>query len=323
MEHYLEHTNYPIWEFLQKGNGHVQVSTDTKGKIRVLPPKMAEEILARERERKARTTLPMAITEDHLEKFHKMTDAKEMWEAIKSKFGGNDKSKKMQKYLLNQQFKSFSISNSEGLHKVMIGVDTLNFDDLYNNLRVFESNVKGSTRSFSSTQNMAFFSSDNTSCTNEVNIAFGVFTSSGHKSQKEGSTSYTDDLMYSFFDNQSSVLQLDHEDLEHVDKFDLEEIDFKWQVAMISTRLKKFYKKTERKLHFDAKEPVGFEKSNVECFNYHNTGHFSRECRSKGNQDSRRRDARNTGYKARDNGKGPAKQDKHKAMVTIDGEGVD
>nr|GFB80111.1 ribonuclease H-like domain-containing protein [Tanacetum cinerariifolium] len=92
---------------------------------------------------------------------------------------------------------------------------------------------------------------------------------------------------------------------------------------MISTRLKKFYKKTERKLHFDAKEPVGFKKSNVECFNCHNTGHFSRECRSKGNQDSRRRDARNTRYKARDNGKGPAKQDKHKAMFTIDGEGVD
>nr|GEX52856.1 copia protein [Tanacetum cinerariifolium] len=45
--------------------------------------------------------------------------------------------------------------------------------------------------------------------------------------------------------------------------------------------------------------------------------------RSKRNQDSRRRDAGNTGYKARDNGKRSAKRDKHKAMVTIDGEGVD
>ncbi|GJR43127.1 hypothetical protein Tco_1311230 [Tanacetum coccineum] len=78
MEHYLEHTDYPIWEVIQKGNGPVLVTTDTNGQIKVLPPKTAEEILARERERKARTTLLMAIPEDHLAKFHKMTDAKEM-----------------------------------------------------------------------------------------------------------------------------------------------------------------------------------------------------------------------------------------------------
>ncbi|GJR03214.1 hypothetical protein Tco_0526198 [Tanacetum coccineum] len=90
---------------------------DTQGQIKVLPPRTAEEILSRERERKARTTLLMALPEDHLAKFHKMTDAKEMWDAIKSRFGGNDESKKMQKYILKQQFKGFSVSNSEGLHK--------------------------------------------------------------------------------------------------------------------------------------------------------------------------------------------------------------
>ncbi|GJZ31824.1 hypothetical protein Tco_0576871 [Tanacetum coccineum] len=56
----------------------------------------------KERERKARTTLLMALRKDHLAKFHKMTDAKEMWDAIKSSFGGNDESKKMQKYILKQ-----------------------------------------------------------------------------------------------------------------------------------------------------------------------------------------------------------------------------
>nr|GEZ43821.1 xylulose kinase-1 [Tanacetum cinerariifolium] len=185
MEHYLEHTDYSIWEVIQKGNGPVQVSTDTHGQIKVLPSKTAEEILARERERKARTTLLMAIPEDHLAKFHKMTDVKEMWEAIKFRFGRNDESKKMQKYLLKQQFKSFFVSNSEGLHK-----------------------------GYDSTQNVTFVSSENTSCTNEVNTAYGVSTSSGHNSQKEGSSSYTDDLMYSFFANQYSGPQLNHEDLK-------------------------------------------------------------------------------------------------------------
>ncbi|GKG06167.1 hypothetical protein Tco_0326253 [Tanacetum coccineum] len=89
----------------------------------------------------------MALPEDHLAKFHKMTDAKEMWDAIKSRFGGNDESKKIQKYILKQQFEGFSVFNSEGLHK---GYDSLSFDDLYNNLRVFENDVKGSTASSSS-----------------------------------------------------------------------------------------------------------------------------------------------------------------------------
>ncbi|GJY68554.1 hypothetical protein Tco_0471536 [Tanacetum coccineum] len=81
MEHYLAHTDYPIWEVIQRGYGPVSVSTDTNDVIKVLPPKTTEEILARERERKARTTLLMALPEDHLTKFHKMTNAKDMWEA--------------------------------------------------------------------------------------------------------------------------------------------------------------------------------------------------------------------------------------------------
>ncbi|GKD97075.1 ribonuclease H-like domain-containing protein, partial [Tanacetum coccineum] len=251
MEHYLAHTDYPIWEVIQNGNGPVSITTDTSGQIKVLPPRTAEEIVARERERKARTTLLMALPEDHLAKFHKMTDAKEMWDAIKSRFGGNDESKKMQKYILKQQFEGFSVSNTEGLHKgydrslpfawsqvslimrTKPGVDSLSFDDLYNNLRVFVSDVKGSTASM---------------------------------------------------------------------------------------RMKKIYKKTGRKLQFDAKEPVGFDKTKVECYNCHKTGHFARECRIKGNQDNMRRDAWNSGTK---DGSRTRQKEDSKALVTIDGEGVD
>ncbi|GKF50332.1 hypothetical protein Tco_0146799 [Tanacetum coccineum] len=114
MKHYLAHTDYPIWEVIQRGNGPVSVSTDTNYVIKVLPPKTADEILAREKEIKSRTTLLMALPEDHLAKFH---DVKEMWKAIKSRFSGNDESKKMQKYILKQQFEGFSVSNAEGLHK--------------------------------------------------------------------------------------------------------------------------------------------------------------------------------------------------------------
>ncbi|GKE08021.1 hypothetical protein Tco_1411572, partial [Tanacetum coccineum] len=227
MEYYLAHTDYTIWEVIQNGNGPVSITTDTQGQIKVLPPRTAEAILARERERKARTTLLMALPEDHLAKFHKMTDAKEMWDAIKSRFGGNDESKKMQKYILKQQFEGFSVSNLEGLHKgydrfqsllsqleihragvstedanqkflrsltsawsqvslimrTKPGVDSLSFDDLYNNLRVFENDVKGSTASPSNTQNVAFVF-ENTISTNDVSTAYGVSNTSSHNSQR-------------------------------------------------------------------------------------------------------------------------------------------
>ncbi|GKC25332.1 reverse transcriptase domain-containing protein, partial [Tanacetum coccineum] len=91
MEHYLAHTDYPVWEVIQNGNGHVSISTDTQGQIKILPPKSAEEILAREKERKKRTTLLMALPEDHLARFHNISNAKEMWDAIKTRFGGNAK----------------------------------------------------------------------------------------------------------------------------------------------------------------------------------------------------------------------------------------
>nr|GEX87882.1 xylulose kinase-1 [Tanacetum cinerariifolium] len=78
MEHYLSHTDYPIWQVIHNGNGLVSVTTDTNGMIKFLPPKTAEEVVAREKERNARTTLLMALPEDHLAKFHKMANAKEI-----------------------------------------------------------------------------------------------------------------------------------------------------------------------------------------------------------------------------------------------------
>nr|GEW56417.1 hypothetical protein [Tanacetum cinerariifolium] len=279
-------------------NGPVSVTTDTNGIIKVLPSKTAEEVVARERERKARITLLMALPEDHLAKFYKVIDVKEMWEAIKSRFEGLHKGYDRFQTLLSQlEIYGAGVSHEDANHKFLRslpsswsqvaliirtkpGLDTLSFDDLYNNLRVFEHDFKGSS-------------------------------------------SYTDEVIHSLFLNQSSAPQLDYDDLEKINDDDMEEMDLKWQVAMISMRIKKFYKRTERKLQFDTKDPVGFDKTKVECFNCHKMRHFARDCRAKGNQDSRRRDARYNVNKTKDNGRIPAYQDDSKALVTIDGEDID
>nr|GEV16722.1 reverse transcriptase domain-containing protein [Tanacetum cinerariifolium] len=159
--------------------------------------------------------------------------------------------------------------------------------------------------------------------TNDVSIAYSVSSPSVSKSQKEGSSTYTYKVIHSFFENHTSAPQLDYNDLEQINDDDMEEIDLKWQVAMISMRIKKFHKRTGRKLQFDTKDPVGFDKTKVECFNCHKIGHFTRDCRAKGNQDHKRRDDGYNGNKARDNGRRPAYQDDSKALVTIDGEDID
>ncbi|GJS02999.1 hypothetical protein Tco_0319507 [Tanacetum coccineum] len=147
------------------------------------------------------------------------------------------------------------------------GIDDLDIDDLYNNLKVFEADIKGSSGSSSNSQDVAFLSAEDTSSSNEVNTANGVSTASGHNSQGQASSSsYTDDLMFSFFANQSNSPQLDDEDLEQIDHDDLEEIDLKWQVSILSMRVKR--------------------------------GHFARECRAPRNQRNKNGDVR---YRSRDN----------------------
>ncbi|GJV71160.1 hypothetical protein Tco_1491155 [Tanacetum coccineum] len=117
-------------------------------------------------------------------------------------------------------------------------LDTLSMDDLYNNLKVYESEIKGKSSSSLNSQNVAFVSSDNSSSTNEtVNTAHSVSAAS---SKDQASTaSYVDDVMFSFFANQSNAPQLDYEDLEQIDADDLEEMDLKWQVAMLTMRVKR------------------------------------------------------------------------------------
>ncbi|PWA44152.1 hypothetical protein CTI12_AA517980 [Artemisia annua] len=117
MEHYLEYIDNDVWKVIQNGNSKKRISVGKDGTVKVLPPVTAAEIHAVEKERKARTILLMAIPKEHLRRFHGMDAAKEIWEAIRIRFGGNANSKKMQKAILKQQFEAFTVSSSEGLEK--------------------------------------------------------------------------------------------------------------------------------------------------------------------------------------------------------------
>ncbi|GJV51670.1 ribonuclease H-like domain-containing protein [Tanacetum coccineum] len=228
------------------GDSVSSVALASAGAEGPIPPKIAEQKLARKNKLKAKSTLMLAILDEHILKFHACKDAKSLWEAIKNRFGGNKESKKMQKTILKQNYKNFTTSSQERLDKT--------YD----------------------------------SSTNEtVNTAHSVSAAS---SKDQASTaSYDDDVMFSFFSNQSNAPQLDNEDLEQIDADDLEEIDLKWQVAMLTMRVKRFIKKTGRKLDLNGKETVGFDRTKVECYNCHRRGHFARECRAPRNQGNKNR----------------------------------
>nr|GEV60009.1 hypothetical protein [Tanacetum cinerariifolium] len=97
-----------------------------------------------------------------------------------------------------------------------------------------------------------------------------------------------DAVIYSFFASQSNSPQLDNEDLKKSDLDDLEEMDLKWQMAMLTMRARRFLKRTRRNLDANGTYTIGFDMSKVKCYNCHIRGHFAKECRSP--RDNRNKD---------------------------------
>ncbi|GKD94769.1 uncharacterized mitochondrial protein-like protein [Tanacetum coccineum] len=238
----------------------------------------------------------MALPNEHQLKFNSYKDAKTLMQAIENRFRGNAATKKTQKNLLKQQYENFAASSTEVIeqtyerlqklisqlemhgevisqeeinHKFLRSllqewtmhtivwrnkpeIETLSLDDLFNNLKAYES--KGDVDSSTTLENLS------------------------------------DVVIYSFFASQLSIPRLDNEGLQQIHPDDLEEIDLRWNIAMITMRARRFLKNTRRKLDIANKERIGFDKSKVECFNYHKKGHFIRKCRAPRNQDSKNKE---------------------------------
>ncbi|GKA01130.1 putative ribonuclease H-like domain-containing protein, partial [Tanacetum coccineum] len=147
-----------------------------EGVMTKMPITTAEEKAQRRLEVKARSTLMMGIPNEHQLKFNSIKDAKKLLEAVEKRF--EDVNQKLLRSL-SPEWKTHVV-----VWRNKADLDTMSMDDLYNNLKVYEPEVKGMSTSSSSTQNMAFVSSstNNTSITNgAVNIAQEVNTAHGSK----------------------------------------------------------------------------------------------------------------------------------------------
>ncbi|GKB24465.1 hypothetical protein Tco_0863866 [Tanacetum coccineum] len=197
-------------EVIKNGNTTPKI-TVVEGVEKVMPPTTAEEKAQKRLEVKARSTLMMGIPNEHQLNFNSIKDAKLLMEAVEKRFGGN----KLLRSLLPEWNTHVVVWRNK------TDLDTISMDDLYNNCKVYEPEVKGMSSSSSSTQNMAFVSSlnNNNSCTNgAVSTAQAVNTSNGvsaANTQVNASNidNFSDAVICAFLASQPNNPQIAHEDL--------------------------------------------------------------------------------------------------------------
>ncbi|GJY72964.1 putative ribonuclease H-like domain-containing protein [Tanacetum coccineum] len=173
-------------------------------------PVTTKEKAQKKNDVKARSILLMALPNEHQFTFNQYKDAKTLFAAIQTRFGGNVATKKTQKTLLKQSYENFNAPSTESL------------DSIFNRLQKIVSQY----------------------CPNLSNAT-----------------------VYAFLANQPNGSQLVHEDLEKIHEDDLEEMDLKWQLALLSMRARKYYQRTRKNITINGSDTAGYDKSKKRKWN--------------------------------------------------------
>nr|GEV94086.1 hypothetical protein [Tanacetum cinerariifolium] len=187
-------------------------------------------------------------------------------EAIEKRFRGNKESKKVQKTLLKQHYENFNRTSSEGLDQIYdrlqklisqleIHEKTTSQEDMnLKLLRSLPSEWKTHTPIWRNKPDLETLSMDD--LYNNLKI------------YEAEVMSISDAVIYSFFASQSNSLQLNNKDLKQIDPNDLEEIDLKWKMAMLTMRARRFLQKTGRNLSVKETDTIGFDKTKCDKLAY-------------------------------------------------------
>nr|GEV68474.1 hypothetical protein [Tanacetum cinerariifolium] len=231
IEQYFLMTDYSLWEVILNGDSPIPTRV-IDCVVQPVALTTAEQRLTRKNELKARGTLLMALSDKHHLKFNIHKDAKTLIEAIEKS--------------LPAEWRTHTL-----IWRNKTDLEDQSLDDLFNNLKIYEAEVKSSSSTSSTTQNIAFVSSQNIDSTNESVSAVSSVSAISAKVlvyALPNVDTLSDVVIYSFFASQSNSPQLDIDDLKN--------------------------------LRANGTTLIEFDMSKVECYNCHRRGHFSRECKS-------------------------------------------
>nr|GEV51296.1 hypothetical protein [Tanacetum cinerariifolium] len=272
IQQYLQNEHYALWEVIEFGDSYEapqevadtvsasEGSTKKKGRAVAVT---TEDMQKRRNDVKARTTLLLALPDEHQLRFSKYNTAQELWAAILKTFGGNEATKKTKKNQLKQQYGNFKAEGKETLeqtfnrlqaiisHLEFIDIeieqddlnqkfltslapewlmytimwrnrsdlDTMSLDDLYNHLKVYEPEVQKKSDT-------------------QVSPA----------SADVATASFSHDTVCAYMASKFNGSQVKYEDINQIDEDDIEEMDIKWNMAILSMRADRFWKKTGKKI---------------------------------------------------------------------------
>ncbi|GKE48420.1 putative ribonuclease H-like domain-containing protein [Tanacetum coccineum] len=292
IKQYFQIQDYALWEVIENGNSWVSlpqtVQENDTSVMKMYVPVTAEEKTNKKNDVRARSLLLLALPNEHKLTFSQYPNAKIMFAAIETRFGESLDS------IFNRLQK---IVSRLAILGVVISQEDLNSKFLSSlppewNTRV----VVWMNKPEFKTMSIDYF----TSGTNHVNTAmpaYEVSTTSPNvntASPQVSTTSFSDNVVYVFMVKNPNGSNLLQQDLEQIHEDDLEAMDLKWQLSLLSMRAKRYYQGTDKKIFINANDTAGYNKSKVECFSCHKMGHFARECRAPRSKEDQFRNQDNT-----------------------------
>nr|GEW27368.1 copia protein [Tanacetum cinerariifolium] len=255
---YFQVQDYALWDVIENGNScdpvpRITANADGTSTSIISGPVIAKEKARKKNNVKARSMLLMALPNEHLLLFSQYKDAKTLFKAIQARFVGNDATKK-HKTLLKQMYENFNAPSTESLDSIFNRLQKI-----VSQLAILEVKRIVVSSSSSGSPNMAFLSSpDNTNEDDTASIQVSAAsTPVSTVSSPNNTDNLSDAIVYAFLANQPNRYQLVHEDLEQIHEDDLEEMELKWQLALLSMRARRYFQRTGKKITINGSDTVG------------------------------------------------------------------